>query len=317
VVGVVADVTARHRLAEERERRSRSSTSAAPREPGLLAGALRDFNSLLVGILATRSRLARLPEEAEVRPLIGELRAAAARAADLANQILTYSGRGALQRAPVDVAGLARETLALMHPSLRRAARLQLVCSPEPQFVAGDATQLRQVLMNLLTNGCESLPESGGDVRITVSHRSASPPGDGTGSEWVALEVADSGSGMDPLTRARIFDPFFTTRANGRGPGCGRARIVRAHGGTIDVDSARARTRMRILLPRPARRGRGRASRPAPVDAAAASASARPTTARGAARRRLALEAAGHRVLPPGRRPAAAPDARARSARSC
>jgi PAS domain S-box-containing protein len=304
VVGVVADVTARHRLAAEREALENERRESQRLESlGLLAGGVaHDFNNLLVGILGNAElALTRLAEEAPVRPLIEELRAAAARAADLAHQILAYSGRGALQSGPVDVAELARDTLALLRPSLPPTARLHLECPTEPQPVAGDVTQLQQVLMNLVTNGCESLDERGGDVTIRISRRSESEP-EGTASDWIALEVADTGCGMDPQTRARIFDPFFTTRTTGRGLGLAVVHgIVRAHGGSIDVDSALGEgTRMRLRLPasRAPRAKEVLSSVPgvAPVVASALVLVVDDERAvRGVAR--LALEAAGHRVL--------------------
>jgi CheY-like chemotaxis protein len=234
--------------------------------------------------------------------MVEEIRASGVRAAELAHQILAYSGHGPLVCAATDLAELARETLTLLRASLPPGAELALEPALDPPIVDGDVTQLRQVLMNLLSNACESLPESGGRVTVRFARLEASTSGDASIPERVAVEVADTGCGMNPQTRARIFDPFFTTRASGRGLGLAVVHgIVRAHGGSIEVDSLPgAGTRMRVVLPA--------GSLPAvqPVDPPAP---ASVPDARGAlvlvidderAVRevaRLALESAGHRVL--------------------
>jgi two-component system cell cycle sensor histidine kinase/response regulator CckA len=308
VVGVVADVTARRQLAAEHARLEQKLLEAQRLESlGLLAGGVaHDFNNLLVGILGNAElALARTPDGSPVRGLVEEIRSAGMRAAELVNQILAYSGHGPLICVSVDLADLVRETLALLRGLLSAPARIDLEPAADPPVVDGDMTQLRQVLMNLLTNACESLPETGGRVTVRFARLPASLTGDASVPARVALEVADTGCGMSPQTRARIFDPFFTTRASGRGLGLAVVHgIVRAHGGSIEVDSEPgAGTRMRVVLPA----GVLPSSRPIEP-----SPPARVPDARGglvlvidderAVREvaRLALESAGHRVLVAG-----------------
>jgi two-component system cell cycle sensor histidine kinase/response regulator CckA len=254
IVGVVADVTARRQIAEERAVLEQKLVEAQRLESlGLLAGGVaHDFNNLLVGILGNAElALARLGGDAPARALVEGIREAGLRAAELAHQILAYSGNQPTMRQRVDLAALARDTLLLLRTSLPPHARLSVEAPDRPAWVAGDPTQLRQVLMNLLLNAGEALPKSGGEVRVRIEHLSEAAAEESSPAEWVVLDVADSGVGMDAQTRARIFDPFFTTRTSGRGLGLAVVHgLVRGHGGTIEVESeAGVGTRMRVRLP--------------------------------------------------------------------
>ena len=113
----------------------------------------------------------------------------------------------------------------------------------------GDATQIRQVVMNLITNAAESLDDAGGIIRVSMGATEGEPemaPG-----IYVFLEVADSGSGMDSATQAKMFEPFFTTKFAGRGLGLAAVQgIVRSHGGAIRIRSAPGEgTTFRVILP--------------------------------------------------------------------
>jgi CheY-like chemotaxis protein len=163
------------------------------------------------------------------------------------------------------------------------AINLQL--SPDLQLIMADANQIRQVLVNLVTNSAEAIGERAGSITIrTLTHIAARMPLNGApapavpaGSQ-VALEVVDTGDGMDAATQARIFEPFFTTKLTGRGLGLAAALgIVRGHGGTIDVQSVVGRgTTITIRFPAlapaasgPCEAGTARAAaQGAPADAA-------------------------------------------------
>ncbi len=254
VIGVVADVTAQRQLAEERARLEEKLLEAQRLESlGLLAGGIaHDFNNLLVGILGNAElALARIPEASPARVLVEDVREASVRAAELAHQILAYSGREPVSRGPVDLAKLGREVLGPLRASLRADARLELEAPPRAVHALGDETQLRQVLMNLVTNACQSLPESGGSVRVRLLPAQLASHRDDPTPDWIVLEVADDGCGMSAQTRARVFDPFFTTRPTGRGLGLAVVHgIVRGHGGTIEIESEPgAGTCVRVQLP--------------------------------------------------------------------
>ncbi len=199
---------------------------------GLLAGGVaHDFNNLLVGILGNAElALGVVADASPAARLIEDLRDAALRAAELSRQILTFSGRRSLAREPVDLGKIAEELPRLLSPALLARAELR-VETAAGIVVEGDATQLRQVAMNLITNAADALPETGGTIALRVF----AAPG---GERRAYLEVEDTGRGMSAETRPHIFDPFFTTKTTGRGLGLAVVHgVVRAHGGEIDVES--------------------------------------------------------------------------------
>jgi CheY-like chemotaxis protein len=246
---------------------------------GVLAGGIaHDFNNLLTAVLG-HAALAQqeLPEGAPLRDTLFQIERAAQRAAELCNQMLAYSGRARLELEPVDVSVLVEEMAGLLRASIAKSVNLSLALDGDLPTVEGDPTQLRQVVMNLITNASEAMPEEGGEITVrTASSRAERsllvdvdwsdelPPGD-----YVLLEVADTGCGMDEATRRRLFEPFFTTKFTGRGLGMAAVRgIVRGHRGAIHVASAPGRgSHFRVLLP--AQQGR-RALAPRPAAAAPA-----------------------------------------------
>ena len=248
-VGVVAEVTLRRRLAAERaELEERLRESQRLESLGLLAGGVaHDFNNLLVGILGNAELALQRPVvDPGLRECLDEIQRAGDRAAGLVRQILAFAGRERIARESVDLRALVDDTLALLRGSIPARAKVDWIAPVAPACVEGDATQLRQVLMNLLTNACEALPPAGGNVAVRVTSGEM-----GDGDTWVTLEVKDSGCGVEGGSLAKIFDPFFTTKGAGRGLGLAVAHgIVRAHRGSVLVDSAPGRgTRMRVLLP--------------------------------------------------------------------
>ncbi len=259
VMGVALDVTERRRLEAERVE-VRLQRAQRMEALGVLAGGIaHDFNNLLVGMVGNASlALLKLPEGAAARPDIERLLAAAERAADLTRQMLAYSGKGRFVVEPVDIGRLVRETVDLLRSSLPRRAQLGVHVAENLPPVDADATQVRQVVMNLLTNAGESLPDGGGDVQVHISAVTVEPGGQegAFGDEilpgpYVCVEVADTGCGMDEATRRRMFDPFFTTKTHGHGLGLAAALgIVRGHHGAIRVYSEPGRrTTVRVLLP--------------------------------------------------------------------
>lgn len=215
---------------------------------GLLAGGIaHDFNNILTGIMGYAS-LARHsePTDAELTDHLLKIEGSAARAAELCQQMLAFSGRGQFIIEPVDLNKTVRDTLPLLQGSLPSRARLELALAPEPAMALGDVTQLRQIAMNLILNAGEALPPAGGDVIVRTAVRWMDQPELSTarvGSDlppgrYVVLEVRDSGCGMDAQTLARIFDPFFTTKFTGRGLGLAAVLgIVRGHSGALRIES--------------------------------------------------------------------------------
>jgi CheY-like chemotaxis protein len=230
---------------------------------GVLAGGIaHDFNNLLVSMLGNVDlALARTNPDSEGRPFLLKIDAAAQRAAELANQMLSYSGRGRFVVEPIDLSRLVEETGQLLSTAVSKRAAVRYDLKRDLPPIEADATQLRQVVMNLLTNASDALGEQ--DGVITVRTGVAELGHDALAEHWldesltegryVWLEVADTGCGMDAETRKRIFDPFFTTKQSGRGLGLAATLgIVRGHRGGLHVDSAPGEgTVFRLAFPAP------------------------------------------------------------------
>ncbi len=227
---------------------------------GLAGGLAHEFNNLLTGILS-HAGLARLdvPAAGPAAAALHEIEQQAQRAAGLVTQLLAYSGRGALSTRPTDLSGLIEGMGHLLQTAVSRKATLHFRLAPALPPVLADAGQLRQVVLNLASNASDALGEGAGTISIATSVVEADraylagmfldeglPAG-----RYVALEVSDTGAGMDDATVARVFDPFFSTKFAGRGLGLAAVLgIVRAHRGAIRIYSKPGvGTTVRILLP--------------------------------------------------------------------
>jgi len=228
---------------------------------GVLAGGIaHDFNNLLVGILGNASlALLDLPEDSPARQSVEDIERAGQRAGELARQMLAYSGRSRLLIEPVELSELVRDLLTLLQVSIGKGVVLRLDLADEPIVVDADVAQVRQVVMNLVINAADAIGNRSGRISIRVHHLEASAdyladahPGAGLEpGHFAALEVTDTGSGMDDATQARMFDPFFTTKVAGRGLGLAAVLgIVRGHHGALRVYSEVGHgTTFRIVLP--------------------------------------------------------------------
>jgi two-component system, cell cycle sensor histidine kinase and response regulator CckA len=228
---------------------------------GVLAGGIaHDFNNLLTGILGNAD-LAKteMSPLAPSRASLEGIEVAARRAADLCRQLLAYSGRGRFIIQPISLQELVEEMGHLLSVSISKKVVLKYHFSKGIPAVEADATQLRQVIMNLIVNASEAIGERSGVISITVGLASCDAaylkgcfgadqmqPGD-----YVYLEVADTGHGMDKATLDRVFDPFFSTKFTGRGLGLAAVLgIMRGHHGAIRVYSEPGRgTTFKLLLP--------------------------------------------------------------------
>jgi PAS domain S-box-containing protein len=260
VLIVCEDIT-EQKVAEEEHRHLEDQIRHAQKleSLGLMAGGIaHDFNNLLVGILGNASQaLSKLEENSPARADIQNLEKAADRAAELCKQLLAYSGRGRFEVQPLDLSELVQDLSGLLEVAVSRKGLLRYELAPGLPPVEADAAQLRQVLMNLVTNASEAM--AGTDGSITVSTRvmhleqELESPVVGTVSpgRYVCLEVADTGCGMDEETLGKMFDPFFTTKFTGRGLGLAAVHgIVRGHEGAIDVRSEpETGTTIRALFP--------------------------------------------------------------------
>ena len=247
---------AQRRLEAEAQRRQKLESLGL-----LAAGIAHDFNNMLTAVSGNLDLVFRgLGDDSEHREPLQDARLAAHRAADLAQQLLAYSGRARAARGRVDVAALVGELVDMLRVTLADRARLELDLANAPTALA-DAAQVRQVALNLVLNAVDATPP-GPDpapirVRVAVERcdrerldtlrpDSALPEGD-----YVALVVEDHGPGMSVETLERIFDPFYTTKVAGRGLGLASVHgIVRAHAGALGVESRIGRgTTFTVLLP--------------------------------------------------------------------
>jgi nitrogen-specific signal transduction histidine kinase/CheY-like chemotaxis protein len=247
--GLAIDITARKHAEADKIAIERKLLEGQKLESlGLLAGGIaHDFNNLLTGIMGHANLARFIPGIGEeVMEHLAKIETGSERAAELCQQMLAYSGQGHFAVEPIDLNVLVRDILPLLKGSLPSRAHVELCLMPEPAMVIGDATQFRQIAMNLVLNASDALGAAGGEIKVTSCRRSLDrqffvgarvgetlPEG-----EYVLLEFSDTGCGMPPETLAKIFDPFFTTKFTGRGLGLAAVLgIVRGHGGALFVES--------------------------------------------------------------------------------
>jgi len=226
---------------------------------GILAGGVaHDFNNLLVGIIGGASyALDFFPVQHELRPILEGICKSGERAADLTRQMLAYAGKGKFQIEDVELAKNLSATADLIQASLPRSIDLKMVIPPDLPPIRTDPAQLQQIVMNLILNASEAIPADrhgfvvvrANTEKVEISRSTWS--GDLAPGKYVAVEVCDNGSGIDPAVLHRIFDPFFTTKFTGRGLGLAAVHgIVRSNKGSIDVTSTPGQgTTFRVLLP--------------------------------------------------------------------
>ena len=262
VGGITTDITGRKQAETERLAMERKLLESQKLESlGVLAGGIaHDFNNLLTGIMGNASLLNyELPRGSPLGPHLRQIESAALRAAELCQQMLAYSGKGRFMVGPMNLSALVQETVPLLRASIGKSVRLQFQLDEALPSVMADATQMRQILMNLVINASDAIGERTGDIVLATGTqyadaallKRAEQGSTSQAGNYVFLEVRDTGCGMSPETKARIFDPFFTTKFAGRGLGLAAVLgIVRGHQGALLVDSTVGEgSTFRLLLP--------------------------------------------------------------------
>ena len=244
--GVWTDITAIKRAEEDRRMLQDQLHHANKLEAlGTLAGGIaHDINNSLVPVVAmTRRVISKLPPDSHARGSLELVVKGGQRATELVQQILAFSRKERSAKQPVDLAHVVTDTLKLLRASI--PSTISLVTSVEPvPPIEGDPGQWHQVVLNLGTNAAQAIEHRIGTITVKLHHD--------TGDGAIRLSVADTGCGMDEVTRQRVFEPFFTTKEVGRGTGLGLSvvhGIVVDHGGTISVTSTPGTgTRFDIVL---------------------------------------------------------------------
>ena len=246
---ILRDLTDQKRTETRRLDRQREQLQAQQNESlSVLAGGIaHDFNNLMTGVMGNASLVRTAVAEDSVEgQSIGQIEDAAARAAELCQQMLAYAGRNPVETSELDLNELAENTIKLFRPSLDQRIDVIFEGEAEPLKVLVAGTQAQQVVMNLLLNAGDAIGESEGSIKVSTRRTQLDPTVDGPRfagqelpkGECMVLAVADSGSGMDTETLERIFEPFFTTKFTGQGLGLAAVRgFVRSHGGVMRVRS--------------------------------------------------------------------------------
>ena len=256
------DITQQRQAEEERAKLAERVAQTQKLESlGLLAsGIAHDFNNLLAVILSgAELAILEMPDDSPVRRRVEEVKNAALHASDLTQQMLAYAGQGHSVVEPLDLSRVVEDLTHLLRSSLSRKAVLETRFDPDIPRVEGDRAQLRQVILNLITNASDAIGSDGGTIVVKTgethlnrqSLRGLIPAEGLTPGRYSYLEVADTGCGMDAETQTRIFDPFYSTKSQGRGLGLSSALgIVRSHRGALKVTSRPGHgTSVRLLLP--------------------------------------------------------------------
>lgn len=255
---IVQDVSERRRF-DEKLRHTAKLESL-----GVLAGGIaHDFNNLLTGILGNASLAQEMVNPGHAASdLLRDMISASERAADLTRQLLAYAGKGKFFIETIAISELTRDISALVRTAIKKGAEVRLELDANAGCILADKAQLQQLIMNLVINASEAIPDGSSGVVSVRTGRIFAAAGYAQRAHCIAddqfapgeyafIEVEDTGTGMDAPTLERIFDPFFTTKFTGRGLGLAAASgIVRSHHGALTVASTPGQgTTFRVLFP--------------------------------------------------------------------
>ncbi|MGI8435728.1 MAG: response regulator [Chthoniobacterales bacterium] len=251
---IVQDITERVRL--ESELRQAQKMEAVGR---LAAGVAHDFNNMLTVILGYASMMQNGTPRLDDKLIsyLQQVEQAAERATALTHQLLAYSRKQIIQRRALDLNEIVQSTAGMLRRVIGEHITLETDLAPDLPFIFADASNVDQVIMNLVINSRDALAD-GGHLTLSTSavEIGADTPERNPEAQFgphVCLTVKDNGCGMDDVTLGRIFEPFFTTKEQGKGTGMGMATVygvLKQHDGWIEVESAPDRgTTARAFLP--------------------------------------------------------------------
>ncbi len=247
VLAFVRDITELKQAEEEKAKLEAQLRQSQKMEAiGQLAGGIaHDFNNILGAISGyTELTLEHMPANSKADNYLKRVLKATQRAADLVNQILTFSRKKEMELQPLRLSPLIKEVIKFISSTTPTTIEIRQNITAEPDMVMADATYIHQVVMNLCTNANHALQKNGGVMSISLvnenigndnlPHLRVNP------GHYLKLTVSDTGAGIDPAAIDKIFDPFFTTKKQGEGTGLGLSvvhGIVKSLGGEINVDS--------------------------------------------------------------------------------
>ncbi|MFY9627769.1 MAG: ATP-binding protein [Methylocystis sp.] len=246
---------------EQRKLQEEFAQSQKMQAVGQLAGGVaHDFNNMLTAIIGYSDLLlaSHRPTDPSFQDIM-QIKQTANRAAGLTRQLLAFSRRQTLRPQVLQLGDALSELQILLRRLVGEKVELDLRHSRDLWFVKADINQFEQVVINLVVNARDAMPESGGKVQLRTRNVSAAECAEFkeaalTPADYVLVEVEDSGSGIPPEVKEKIFEPFFTTKEVGKGTGLGLSMvfgIVKQSGGFVFVDSEVGKgTTFRIFLPR-------------------------------------------------------------------
>jgi two-component system, cell cycle sensor histidine kinase and response regulator CckA len=253
IVGVAEDISARRNL-EEQFRQAQKMEAIGQ----LAGGVAHDFNNILAAIII-QTELSAMEENlsAELQEGLRDIRKSAERAANLTRQLLLFSRKQVMHATELDLNEAVTSLVKMLKRIIGEHLSLQIHLHPGPLIVHADAGMLDQVLLNLVVNARDAMPD-GGRILIETSIKTLTPETsalipDTIAGDYFCVRVTDTGSGIPPEIAPRIFDPFFTTKAAGKGTGLGLATvfgIIKQHHGSITLESEVDKgTAFKIYLP--------------------------------------------------------------------
>ena len=251
---IIRDMTQHNKL-EELYRQAQKMEAVGQ----LAGGVAHDFNNILSAIFGySHLIMDEMKEEEPVKGYVEEIMKASKRAAVLTQSLLSFSRKQAVTLAVIDLGEVIKGFEAFLCKLVREDIELKINCTGEPLAVLADRGQIEQVIMNLVANARDAMPNGGKllveTLPVTMDQEFVDTHGYGKVGAYALFSVSDSGFGMDKETQSRIFEPFFTTKEQGKGTGLGLSMaygIVKKHDGYIKVSSEPGRgTTFKVYLPR-------------------------------------------------------------------
>jgi signal transduction histidine kinase len=247
--GFLSDITSRRKL-EDHVRQVQKMDALG----SLAGGVAHDFNNMLTAI-SGYAQLMEMKQDNELSEEVAGILTASKRAATLTKRLLTFSRQQKLNTAPLNLNSLLTDLDPMLTRLLTTQYQLHLEMDDELQRIQADSGQLEQVIINLVVNARDAMPEGGPITIMTLMVRVFEMDYNVIGLEpgdYATLAVMDQGAGIDPKVRAKIFEPFFTTKPEGKGTGLGLSTvygIVKQHNGLIEVESGPGGTSFQLYFP--------------------------------------------------------------------